>query len=248
MAEIISGRNPVRELLRAGTQTVNKVLLSRQARGEAITEIITLAKDRGIPLHHVPPEKFDKICPENSQGVAAEVSNFEYLELNELWDKVKSKPNPVLVVLDGIEDPHNLGAIIRNAVVFGADGIIIAKWRSAAVNDTVARTSAGAIEHIPVARVANIPQAISDLKDMNIWVVGAEGAGSKSIRSEKFAFPMAIVIGSEGEGLHDLVKKRCDYLVSIPQTDKISSLNASCAAAVVLYEVYLQKTAASKPA
>jgi len=197
MAEIISGRNPVRELLRAGTQTVNKVLLSRQARGEAITEIIELAKERGIPLHHVPPEKFDKICPENSQGVAAEVSNFEYLELTELWDKVKSKPNPVLVVLDGIEDPHNLGAIIRNAVVFGADGVIIAKWRSAAVNDTVARTSAGAIEHIPVARVANIPQAISDLKDMNIWVVGAEGAGSKSIRSEKFAFPMAIVIGSE---------------------------------------------------
>ena len=147
-------------------------------------------------MHHVPPEKFDNVCPENSQGVAAEVCDFEYLEFAELWDKVKDKPNPVLVVLDGIEDPHNLGAIIRNAVVFGADGIIIAKWRSAAVNDTVARTSAGAIEHIPVARVTNIPQTISDLKGLNVRVVGAEGEGGKSVREEKFAFPMAIVIGS----------------------------------------------------
>jgi len=248
MAEIISGRNPVRELLKAGTKTVNKILLSRQAKGEPITEIIALAKERGVPLHHVPPEKFDSVCPENSQGVVAEVSDFVYLEFSELWAKVKDKKNPVLVVLDGIEDPHNLGAIIRNAVVFGADGVIIAKWRSAAVNDTVARTSAGAIEHIPVARVTNIPQVISDLKELGIWVVGAEGPGNKSVREEKFAFPMAIVIGSEGEGLHDLVKKRCDYLVSIPQTDKISSMNASCAAAVILYEIYLQKTAPAKPA
>jgi len=246
MSEIISGRNPVREALRAGTQTINKILLSRQARGEAITEIISLAKEKGIPLHHVPPEKFDSICPDNSQGVAAEVSDFKYLEFEELWEKVKEKKNPVLVVLDGIEDPHNLGAMIRNAVVFGADGVIIAKWRSAAVNETVARTSAGAVEHIPVARVTNIPQTISDLKDLGIWVVGAEGPGNKSVREEKFAFPMAIVIGSEGEGLHELVKKRCDYLVSIPQTDKISSLNASCAAAVILYEIFLQKTAPSK--
>ena len=242
MAEIISGRNPVRELLKAGTQTINKIYLSRQAKGEAITEIIALAKEKGIPLHHVPPEKFDKMCPENNQGVGAEISNFVYLELPELWEKIKDKPNPVLVVLDGIEDPHNLGAIIRNAVVFGADGVVIAKWRSAGVNDTVSRTSAGAIEHIPVARVTNIAQAISDIKDLGIWVAGAEGGeGNKSIREEKFAFPLAIVIGSEGEGLHDLVKKRCDYLISIPQTDKISSMNASCAAAVILYEVYQQK-------
>jgi 23S rRNA (guanosine2251-2'-O)-methyltransferase len=244
MPEIISGRNPVRELLKAGTQTINKIYLSRQARGEAVTEIIALAKEKGIPLHHVPPEKFDKLCPENSQGVGAEISNFIYLELSELWEKIKNKPNPVLVVLDGIEDPHNLGAIIRNAVVFGADGVVIAKWRSAGVNDTVSRTSAGAIEHIPVARVTNIAQAINDIKDLGIWVAGAEnGTGNKSIREEKFAFPLAIVIGSEGEGLHELVKKRCDYLISIPQTDKISSMNASCAAAVILYEVFQQKTA-----
>jgi 23S rRNA (guanosine2251-2'-O)-methyltransferase len=242
MAEIISGRNPVLELLKAGTQTVNKVYLSRQAKGDAITEIIALAKEKGIPLHHVPPEKFDKMCPENSQGVGAEISNFVYLELDELWEKIKDKPNPVLVVLDGIEDPHNLGAIIRNAVVFGADGVVIAKWRSAGVNDTVSRTSAGAIEHIPVARVTNIAQAISDIKELGIWVAGAEGgADNKSIREEKFTFPLAIVIGSEGEGLHELVKKRCDYLISIPQTDKISSMNASCAAAVILYEVFQQK-------
>lgn len=240
MSEFISGRNPVKELLIAGEKTVNKILLSKQAHGEPIKEIIKLAKAKGIPVHNVPPEKFDSLGIDDTQGVAAEVSTTVYLELEELWDKVKGVKNPVLVVMDGIEDPHNMGAIIRNAVVFGADGVVIGKWRSVGLNETVSRTSAGAVEHIPVARVTNIAEAVSRLKEWNVWVVGAEAEG-KPVTEEKFAFPMALVIGSEGQGLHRLVKERCDYLVSIPQTSKISSLNASCAAAVLLHEIYKQK-------
>lgn len=240
MAEIISGRNPVRELLRSGAKPVNKVLVSRTAHGEPIKEIIRLAKDRGIPVHNVPPERLDILSTENNQGVVAEVSSAEYLELDELLERIQKDARAVIVVLDGIEDPHNLGAIVRNAVAFGASGVVIGKWRSAALTETVSRASAGAIEHIPVARVTNISEALRELKKRHIWVVGAE-AGEKSVREEKLPFPMALVIGSEGQGLHRLVKENCDFLVSIPQTGAISSLNASCAAAVLLYETFLQK-------
>jgi len=240
MSEYITGRNPVIELLKAGQKTVNKILLSRQAHGEPVKEIVKLARDKKIPIHNVPPEKFDSLGIEDTQGVAAEVSTAVYLELEELWNQVKGKEKPLLVILDGIEDPHNLGAIIRNAVVFGADGIVFGKWRAAGMTETVSRTSAGAVEHISIARVTNIAESISWLKKQGVWCVGAE-VGGKSVAEDKFQFPMAVVIGSEGEGLHRLVKERCDYLVSIPQTNKISSLNASCAAAVVLYEVFKQK-------
>ena len=211
-------------------------------------------------------EKLDSLKLENNQGVAAEVSSTEYLELEELCEKinpvrnppcpegtaaaasgrlisngVKNKPNALIVVLDGIEDPHNLGAIIRSAVAFGADGIVIGKWRQAGLTETVLRTSAGASEHIAIARVSNIAESLNKLKDLGYWVLGAE-RGYKDIREEKLAFPLALVIGSEGQGLHRLVKERCDMLVSIPQTSIISSLNASCAASVMMYEVYRQKT------
>lgn len=241
MSSFITGRNPVIELLKAGQKTVNKILLSRQAHGEPIKDIIKLAKDKGIPVHNVPPEKFDSLNLGDSQGVAAEISTAVYLELEEMWDKVKETKNPLLVVMDGIEDPHNMGAIIRNAVVFGACGVVIGKWRSAGMTETVSRTSAGAVEYIPVARVTNIGEAINKLKEWGVWVIGAETEG-KPVTEEKFQFPMALVIGSEGQGLHRLVKERCDWLVSIPQTSTISSLNASCAAAVLLHEIFKQKS------
>lgn len=240
MSEYIIGRNPVIELLKAGQKTVNKILLSRQAHGDPIKEIVKLAREKQIPVHNVPPEKFDSLELEDTQGVAAEVSTATYLELEELWAQIKNLEKPMIVIMDGIEDPHNLGAIIRNAVVFGANGIVIGKWRSAALNETVSRTSAGAVEHIPVARVTNIAESINKLKEWGVWVVGAE-AGNKIVSEEKFMYPLALVIGSEGSGLHKLVKERCDYLVSIPQTSTISSLNASCAAAVILYEVYKKR-------
>ncbi|MCL1971608.1 MAG: 23S rRNA (guanosine(2251)-2'-O)-methyltransferase RlmB [Endomicrobia bacterium] len=232
---IIYGRNPVLELLKAGKRTVNKILIAQTARGTAITEIINLAKNKGIAIHNVPPEKLDKYS-ENSQGIAAEVSPMEYTEIEELIAKAKQNKNPLLVLLDGIEDPHNLGAIIRNCVAFGADGVIIPKWRAAGVNETVSKSSAGAIEHIPVSRVVNTNQTIDLLKERGFWVAGAENGG-QTLEEAKLPFPLVIIIGSEGFGLHQLTKKNCDFLISIPQKNTISSLNASCASAVILYEV-----------
>ncbi|MCX5778799.1 MAG: 23S rRNA (guanosine(2251)-2'-O)-methyltransferase RlmB [Elusimicrobia bacterium] len=237
MDEIISGRNAVREILRLHRVTVNKLYISQTARGSAVEEIITLAREQKIPIHHVPAEKTDALSPDNNQGVVAEIAAGEYLELDELWNSVKDKPNPLLVLLDGIEDPHNLGAIIRNAVAFGAHGIIVGKWRCATVTNTVLKTSAGASEHIPIARVTNIAETVSTLKDWNIWVIGTDQTGS-SMAKQTFGFPLCIVIGSEGEGMHRLVKERCDAVVAIPQTGAISSLNASCASAVILYEIF----------
>jgi 23S rRNA (guanosine2251-2'-O)-methyltransferase len=232
---IIYGRNPVLELLKAGKRTVNKILVAQTARGGAITEIINLAKNKGIAIHNVPPEKLDKYS-ENSQGIAAEVSAMEYLEIEELIAKAKLNKDPLLVLLDGIEDPHNLGAIIRNCVAFGADGVIIPKWRAAGVNETVSKASAGAIEHIPVSRVVNTNQTIELLKESGFWIAGAENGG-QLLEEAKLPFPLVIIIGSEGFGLHQLTKKNCDFLISIPQANTISSLNASCASAVILYEV-----------
>jgi 23S rRNA (guanosine2251-2'-O)-methyltransferase len=239
--DIISGRNPVREALRCDDKTINKILISRQAHGTAIKEIIRLAKERKIPVHHVPPERFDKFRNQNNQGIIAEVSPIQYLDLESLINKVNKKNRPFIVILDGINDPHNLGAIIRNAVAFGADGIIIGKWRSANVNETVTRTSAGAVEHISIARVPNIAESINDLKDNGYFVIGSENNSENILGKTAISFPLALVIGSEGEGLKHLTKKRCDKLISIPQTSVISSINASCASAILLYEVFKQK-------
>lgn len=235
--DIICGRNSVREALRS-ERTVNKVYISRNARGTPVEEIIKLARQRGVPVHHVPPEKLDNFRVENNQGIVAEVAPIPYLDLAELWERIKTNEKPLIVILDSIEDPHNLGAIIRNAVAFGAHGVVIGKWRSAALNETVVRASAGAIAHIPIARVTNIAESINELKELGVWIAGTDTAGTP-LRESSLAFPLAVVIGSEGEGMHDLVKKRCDFLVSIPQTSTISSINASCAAAIVLYEMHL---------
>ncbi|MCL2335317.1 MAG: 23S rRNA (guanosine(2251)-2'-O)-methyltransferase RlmB [Endomicrobia bacterium] len=235
LENIICGRNSVLELLKAGKRTVNKILVAQTARGAAITEILNIARSKGIAVHNVPPEKLDRFS-ENSQGIAAEVSPMEYLEIEELIEKSKKSPKPLLVILDGIEDPHNLGAIIRNCVAFGTDGVVIPKWRAAGVNETVSRASAGAIEHIPVSRVVNTNQTIELLKQQGFWVAGAEN-NEQLLEEAQLPFPLAVVIGSEGFGLHALTKKNCDFLISIPQENTISSLNASCASAVILYEI-----------
>jgi 23S rRNA (guanosine2251-2'-O)-methyltransferase len=233
---MVCGRNPVLELLKADKRSVNKIMLSHTARGTAISEIVNLAKKKRIAVHNVPPEKLD-IFLQNSQGVAAEVSPTEYIEIEDLIKESKENEKPLLVILDGIEDPHNLGAIIRNCVVFGANGIIIPKWRAVGVNETVSKSSAGATEYISISRVANINQTIELLKENGFWVMGAEKGGEK-LNNFDFPFPLVIIIGSEGAGMHNLTKKLCDFIVSIPQTSKVSSLNASCAAAVFLYEIF----------
>lgn len=235
----IFGRNAVLEAIKSGNRTINKILISKTAHGSSISEIIKLAKMKGIVINNVPPEKLDKFEQENTQGVVAEVSSINYVELEELIDIVKNKQNGLLLLLDSIEDPHNLGAIIRNAVCFGVDGVIIPKWRSATVNETVERTSAGAIEHIKIARVTNSSQAILKLKDNGFWVLGAEN-GNSSITDTKIPFPAVLVMGSEGFGIHQKIKEKCDFVITIPQKNTISSLNVSCASAVILYEISKQ--------
>ena len=231
------GRNSVLEALKSGTRTINKILISKTAHGSSISEIIKIAKSKGIVVNSVPPEKLDKFENENTQGVVAEVSATEYVELEDLISVAKNKENGLLLLLDGIEDPHNLGAIIRNAVCFGVDGIIIPKWRSATVNETVERTSAGAVEHIKIARVTNSSQAILKLKDEGFWILGAEN-GNQKINETKVPFPAVLVMGSEGFGIHQKIKEKCDFIVTIPQKSTISSLNVSCAGAVILYEIF----------
>jgi len=233
------GRNAVLEAIKSGNRTINKILISKTAHGSSISEIIKLAKMKGIVINNVPPEKLDKFEQENTQGVVAEVSSINYVELEDLIDTVKNKQNGLLLLLDSIEDPHNLGAIIRNAVCFGVDGVIIPKWRSATVNETVERTSAGAIEHIKIVRVTNSSQAILKLKDNGFWVLGAEN-GNNSITDTKIPFPAVLIMGSEGFGIHQKIKEKCDFVITIPQKNTISSLNVSCASAVILYEISKQ--------
>jgi 23S rRNA (guanosine2251-2'-O)-methyltransferase len=232
---ITYGRNSVLELLKAGKRTVNKLLISQTARGAVISEIINLAKQKGIAIYNVPPEKLD-IFSKTSQGIVAEASPVEYVELSDLIQKSKQSSKPLLVILDGIEDPHNLGAIIRNCAAFGADGVIIPKWRAIGVTEAVSKTSAGAVEHIAISKVANINHAICLLKENNFWIVGAEN-DRQTLKEADLPFPLAIIIGSEGLGLHNLTKKNCDFLISIPHKNIVSSLNASCASAVILYEI-----------
>ncbi len=233
------GRNAVLEAIKSGKRTINKILISKTAHGSNISEIIKLAKMKGIVINNVPPEKLDKFEQENTQGIVAEVSAISYVELEDLINVVKNKKDGLLLLLDSIEDPHNLGAIIRNAVCFGVDGVIIPKWRSATINETVERTSAGAIEHIKIARVTNSSQAILKLKDNGFWILGAEN-GNNKITDTKIPFPAVLVMGSEGFGIHQKIKEKCDFVITIPQKNTISSLNVSCASAVILYEIAKQ--------
>jgi 23S rRNA (guanosine2251-2'-O)-methyltransferase len=233
--DIICGRNAVLELLKAGKRSVNKLMVAHTARGAVISEIINIAKQKGIAIHNVHPKKLDGFS-EHSQGIAVEVSPMEYIELSSLIKKAKQSPKPLLVILNAIEDPHNLGAIIRNCVAFGADGVIIPKWRAVGVNETVSRVSAGAVEHISISKIANINSAIALLKENNFWIAGAEN-GYQMLEETDLPFPLAIIIGSEGGGIQSLTKRNCDFLISIPHESAISSLNASCASAVILYEV-----------
>ena len=232
----IFGRNAVLEAIKSGNRTINKIFISKTAHGSNISEIIKLAKMKGIVVNNVPPERLDKFEQENTQGVVAEVSSINYVELEDLINVAKNKEKGLLLLLDGIEDPHNLGAIIRNAVCFGVDGVIIPKWRSATINETVERTSAGAVEHMKIARVTNSSQAILKLKDNGFWILGAEN-GNNSIANTKVPFPAVLVMGSEGFGIHQKIKEKCDFIITIPQKNTISSLNVSCASAVILYEI-----------
>jgi len=243
MAETIEGRQPVLEALRAGN-TVNRVLLARDiTRGGVVAEIIDLARRLGVPYEFLDRKIIDKTATTAThQGVIASVAAREYLSIEDIlqFSKTKNEP-PLYCIVDGLEDPHNLGAIIRTADVAGVHGIIIRNRREVGLTTVVAKASAGAVEYVRVARVSNINNAIDSLKKCGLWIVGIEACGKVSFDTVDYKLPTAIVVGGEGAGISSLTRKKCDILAKIPMGGHVGSLNASVAAALVLYEAFRQR-------
>ena len=239
--QYVVGRNPVLELLKSDKQIDKLYILKGELHG-SINKIIGIAKDKKIIIQQVDKRKLDSMADGNAhQGVAALVTGFEYSNIDEILDKARSMDqSPFVVILDGIEDTHNLGAIIRTAECAGVHGIIIPNRRSAMVNQTVFKTSAGAALHMSIASVNNISNTIDELKDKGLWVYGADMDGENYHFNTSITGAVAMVIGNEGKGLSRLVKEKCDVLVKIPMFGKISSLNASNAASILIYEVVRQ--------
>lgn len=238
----VEGRNAVIELLENG-KDINKIFISNGEKHGSINKIIAMAKERKVLISQIDRNKINQMSQtDNNQGVIAIVPPFEYCEIDDILQYAKSKEEePFIIILDGIEDPHNLGAIIRTAETAGVHGIIIPKRRAAAVNSTVAKVSAGATEYMRVARVNNINEAIRELKQKDIWVCGTDMETNTYYYNQDLKGPIAIVIGSEGFGMSRLVKENCDFLVKIPMAGKITSLNASVSAGIVIYEAVKQR-------
>jgi len=229
------------ELLKSDKQVDKLYVLKGELKG-SINKIMGKAKDMGIVIQQVDKNKLDSMAEGNAhQGVVALVTGYEYSEVVDMLQLAKTRnESPFILVLDGIEDTHNLGAIIRTAECAGVHGVVIPKRRAAMVNQTVYKSSAGAVEHMKVAQVGNITQTIEDLKKEGLWIYGADMDGEKEYFRTDLKGAIALVIGNEGKGLSRLVKEKCDVLVNIPMTGKVGSLNASNAASILIYEVVRQ--------
>lgn len=239
--EIIIGKNPVMEALKSG-RPVNKVLISNQMKAQQASKLQQLTKKANAIAQRVPKEKLNQITSNNHQGVIAYVAAYDYATLNDLYEEAERKQeDPFFIILDELEDPHNLGSILRTADATGVHGVIIPKRRSVGLTQTVAKTAAGALEHVPVARVTNIADTIDELKERNIWIVGTEAEAKEDYRRLDATLPIAIVIGNEGKGISRLVLKKCDWTVRLPMKGQVESLNASVAASLLLYEVYRKR-------
>ncbi len=238
----IEGRNAVLELLESG-RDINKIYVLEGEKYGSINKIIAKAKERKIIINEISRAKLNQMAQtENNQGVIAVVPPFNYCEVEDILEEAKRKnTKPFILILDGIEDPHNLGSIIRTAETASVDGIIIPKRRAAGVNSTVAKVSAGAVEYMKIARVNNITDTINYLKENGVWICGTDMNTDKYYYDEDFTGGIAIVIGSEGFGISRLVKENCDFLVKIPMKGKITSLNASVSAGIIMYEVVKQR-------
>ena len=235
----IEGRNPVLEALRAGAE-INKIFVQRQSGG-SLRQVYDAARKAGVILVETDRKTLDAMSEGRPhQGVVAHVAAEAYIGLDELVARSLASAYPLLVVADHVEDPHNLGAILRSSLAAGAQGLIIPKRRSAALSPTVAKASAGASAHLPVSRVANIAQTVETLKQSGYWVVGAE-AGGGSLFKTRLTGPLAVVVGSEGTGVSRLVREKCDLLVEIPMQGPVNSLNASVALGIVLFEIVRQR-------
>ena len=249
LPNIIMGRNPVKEAIKSG-KSIDRILVTKEHDG-SLGEIITLAHEANLVIREVDRRKLDEICMPfghngksgNHQGILAEIPGVEYAELSDILEYAESRgEKPFIILLDGIEDPHNLGSIIRSAECAGAHGVVITKRRSASVTAAVVKTSAGAAEHMRIARVVNLANTIDTLKERGIWIAGADMNG-KAMYDVDMKGAFALVIGSEGSGLSKLVKEKCDFLVSIPLKGNIDSLNAAVAGAIIMFEKNRQEKA-----
>jgi len=238
----IEGRNSVLELLESG-KDINKIYITKGEKHGSINKIIAIAKENKVIIVEKDKRQMDEMAQnENYQGVIAIVPPFEYCEIEDILQYAEKKQEkPFVLILDGIEDTHNLGAIIRTAETAGVHGIIIPKRRSASVNSTVSKVSCGAVEHMKIARVANITDSINKLKEAGLWICGTAIDGEKYYFNQDLTGPLGIVIGNEGKGMSEIVKKNCDFLVKIPMKGKITSLNASVSTGIILYEALKQK-------
>lgn len=238
--DIVAGRNAVLELLKS-EKDINKIFVERGEKHGSINEIIAKAKDARIVLVEVDKVKLDQMA-ENHQGVVAVVPPYNYCEVEDILEDAKNKnEDPFILILDGIEDPHNLGSIIRTAETAGVHGIIIPKRRNASVNSTVVKVSTGATTYVKIARVNNLNDTIRKLKDAGLWVIGTDGDADTLYYNQDLKGPLAIIIGSEGFGMSKLVKENSDILIKIPMKGKITSLNASVSAGIVIYEAVKQR-------
>jgi len=244
----LTGIHAVHEALEAG-RALERIVIASGRHGQRIEELVQLARRRGVPVRFEDRTQVDRLAgtPEH-QGVVALAAARAPLSLEELLAKISRAQDRkgLVVLLDGSEDPSHLGAIVRTALAAGADGVVIPERRAAGLTEAVDRSSAGALAHLPVARVNNLPRAMEELKEAGFWLVGLDERAEKSYAEQDFTGPIAIVLGSEGEGLHELVRKRCDFLVSIPTTGPVRSLNVSVAAGVVLFEVLRQRARPAK--
>lgn len=239
--DVIPGRNAVAEALRAG-RAIDSVMVARGNRNATLGGIIARCRQAGIPIKEVDVKKLDAMCGVSAhQGVAAITAMHEYANVEDILAAAQEKNEPPFIILcDELEDPHNLGAVLRSAEAAGAHGVIIPKRRSAGLTFTVAKTACGAVEYVPVARVGSLVAAIDDLKEKGLWIYGADMNGSNWCETD-FSGPTALVIGAEGKGLSRLVREKCDFIVSLPMRGHIQSLNASVAAGILMYEVTRQR-------
>lgn len=239
----VEGRNAVIELLESG-RDINKIFVSNGEKNGSINKILALAKEKRVVITEVNRKKLEEMATtDNHQGVIAIVPPFEYCDIDDILECAKDRQeDPFILILDGIEDPHNLGAIIRTAETAGVHGVIIPKRRAAGVNSTVAKVAAGAVEHMNIARVNNINEAIRHLKENGVWICGTDIDTNTYYYNQDLTGPLGVVIGSEGFGMGKLVKENCDFLVKIPMKGKITSLNASVSTGIVVYEAVRQRS------
>ncbi|WP_128896453.1 23S rRNA (guanosine(2251)-2'-O)-methyltransferase RlmB [Longirhabdus pacifica] len=242
MSEYIGGKHAVTEALRAN-RTLHKLWISKQAQPSVVENIVDLAKQNGVVYQTADRRKLDQMLPDVAhQGVVAQVAAVDYVTVEDIVARAQRKnESPFLLILEEIEDAHNLGSILRTADAAGVHGVIIPKRRAVGLTSTVAKTSAGALEYVPVARVSNLGQQVKQLKEQGIWIVGTAGEAEQTLYDIDMTLPIAIVIGNEHKGLSRLMRERCDFLAKLPMFGQIQSLNASVAAALFTYEAVRQR-------